>query len=116
MWEQTDNVLNQSMLYLINLKNKNAKKDLRLAYSQGKNTAYPSDIKSMARYLSILYPNNKPTNQRGDKKEDKRKGDDSKSEDKDSNTGDTADAHVEATTTNEDPTTPNGGTSLGTHI
>ena len=36
--------------------------------------------------------------------------------DKDSNTGDTADAHVEATTTNEDPTTPNGGTSLGTHI
>ena len=40
MWEQRANALNQSMLYLMNLKNKNTKKDLCLAYSQGNNTAY----------------------------------------------------------------------------
>ena len=70
-------------------------KNLRLAYSQGNNTAYPPDIESMARYQSTQYPNNKPTNQRGSKKGDKRNGDDSKSEDKDSNMGGTAGAHVE---------------------
>ena len=41
--------LNQSMLYLMNLKNENAKKDLRLAYSQGNNTAYLSNIESLRR-------------------------------------------------------------------
>ena len=71
-------ILNQSMPYLMNSKNKNAKKELRLAYSQGNNTAYLPDVKSMARYLSTQYPNNKPTNQRGGKKGDKRKGDNSK--------------------------------------
>ena len=74
VWELRANALNQSMLYLMNSKNKNTKKDLRLAYSQGNNTAYPSDIKSMARYLSTQYANNKPANQRGGKKGDKRKG------------------------------------------
>ena len=52
VWDQRANELNQSMLYLINLKNKLVKKDLRLAYSQGNNTAYPPNIKSIARYLS----------------------------------------------------------------
>ena len=104
------------MLYLMNSKNKNAKKDLRLAYSQGNNTAYPTDIKSEARYLSIQYPNNKPTNQRGGNKGYKRKGDDPKSEDKDSNTGGTAGAHVEDSTTNEDTIAPSGGASLGAHV
>ena len=66
------------MTYLMNSKNKNAKKDLRLAYSQGNNTAYPPDIEVAARYLSTQYPNNKPTNQRGGNKGNKRKGDDPK--------------------------------------
>ena len=91
----------------------NAKKDLCLAYSQGNNTAYLSNIKSMARYLSTQYSNNKPTNQRRGKKGDKRKGDDSKSEDKDSNTGGTAGAHVEDTTTLEESTPPSGAHSTG---
>ena len=47
-----DNTLNQLMLYLMNSKNKDTKKDLCLAYPQGNNTAYLSDIESMARYLS----------------------------------------------------------------
>ena len=60
----------------------------------------------MARYLSTQYPNNKPTNQSGGKKGDKRKGEDSKPEEKDSNTGGTAGVQVEDTTTNEDSTVP----------
>ena len=70
----------------------------------------------MARYLSIQYPNNKLANQRGGKKGDKRKGDDSKSEDEDNNMGGTAGAHIEDTTTNEDYTIPSGGASLGAHV
>ena len=46
----------------------------------------------------------------------KRKGDDPKSEDKDSNTSGTTGAHVEDTTTHEDTTTPSRGASLGTDI
>ena len=45
VWEHRADELNQSMLFLINSKNKNAKKDLRLAYSQGNNIAYPPNIK-----------------------------------------------------------------------
>ena len=41
------------MLFLMNLKNNNANKDLRLACSQENMTAYQSIIESMARYLSI---------------------------------------------------------------
>ena len=74
MWEQRVNALNQSMLYLMNSKNENTKKDLRLAYSQGNNTAYPFDVKSMARYLSTQDPNNKPNNQLGGKKGYREKG------------------------------------------
>ena len=73
LWELKANALNQSMLYLMTLKNENTKKDLRLAYSQGNNTAYPTDIKSMARYRSTQYPNNKAIYQRGGKKGDKKK-------------------------------------------
>ena len=47
----------------------------------------------MARYLSTQYPNNKPAHQSGGKKGDKRKGNDLKSEDKDSNTGGTIGKH-----------------------
>jgi len=95
------------MIYLMNSKNKTAKKDLRLAYSQGNYTAYPPNIKAAARYLSTQhYPNNKPANQRGSNNGNKRKGDDPKSEDKDNNTGGTAGAHVEDTTINENTTAP----------
>ena len=100
----------------MNSKNKLAKKNLRLAYSQGNNTAYPSNIKSMARYLSTQYPNNKPAHQRWGKKQDKKKGHDWKSEDKDSNTGGTAGEHVEDTTTTEESNAPSGGVSIGTHV
>ena len=70
----------------------------------------------MSRYLSTRYPNNKPINQRGGNKGNKGKWDDSKFEDKDSNTGGTAGAHVEDTTTNKDTTAPSEGASLGTHV
>ena len=49
-------------------------------------------------------------------REIKEKGGDPKSEDKDSNTGGTAGAHVEDTTTNEDTTAPSGGAYLGAHV
>ena len=106
MWESRADALNQVMFYFINSKNESAKKGLCLAYSQGNNTAYPTDIKLAARYLSTQYPNNKPTNKRGGNKGNKRKGDDPKSEDKDSNLVGTAGAQVEDTTTNEDTTAP----------
>ena len=73
----------------------------------------------MARNLSTKYHNNKPANQCGCKKGDKRKRDDSKSEDKDSNTCGTAGApgaHIEDTTINEDSNAPSGGASLGAHV
>ena len=100
----------------MNLKNKHAKKVLRLAYSQGNKTAYPPNIEGMARYLSTKYPNNKPTNQRNGKKGDTNKEDDPKSEDKDSNTGNIAGAHVGDTTTTEESTAPSGGVSIGAHV
>ena len=116
MWKKRVNELNQSMLYLMNSKNKLAKKDLRLLYSQGNNTHYPPNIESMARYPSTQYPNNKPAHQRGGKKGDKRKGDDLKFEDKDSNTGATAGVHVEDTTTDEDTIALSVGASHGAHV
>ena len=70
----------------------------------------------MARYLSTQYSNNNPAHQRRGKKGDKRKGDNLKSEGKDSNTGSTASAHVEDTTTTEESTTPSGGASIGAHV
>ena len=116
LWKQRADALNQSMIYLMNSKNKNAEKDLRLTYSQGNYTAYPANIKAAARYLSTQYPNNKPSNQRGSNKENKRKGDDLKSEDKANIIGGTAGAHVADTTTNKNTTAPSGGASLGNHI
>ena len=96
-WEERGDKLTKAMLYLMNSKNEHARKNLcRLAYSQGNNTAYPPNIESMARYLSTQYPNNKPANQRGSKKGDKRKDDNLKSEGKVSNTGGTAGTHIES--------------------
>ena len=53
----------------MNSKNELAKKDLRLAYSQGNNTAYPPNIESMARYLSTQHSNNKPAHRAEAKRE-----------------------------------------------
>ena len=41
VWEDKAEALNKAMLLLLNSKNDNAKKDLRLSYSQGNKTAYP---------------------------------------------------------------------------
>ena len=40
-WEERGDDLNKAMLFLMNSKNNNAKKELRLAYSKGNITAYP---------------------------------------------------------------------------
>ena len=112
-WELRADALNQSIIYLMNSKNEITKKDLHLAYSQGNYTAYPTHIQAAVWYLSTKCPNNKPGNQR---KKQNKKGDDPKSEDKDNITGDTAGAHVEDTTQNEDTTVPSGGASLGAHV
>ena len=100
----------------MNSKKKIAKKDLRLAYFQGNNTAYLPIIKTMARYLSTQYPNNNPANQRVDKKGNKKKGDDLKSEDKDSNTGGTDGAHVDNTMTTKESTAPSRVPSISAHV
>ena len=89
----------------MNSKNEMAKKDLRLAYSQGNHTAYPTNIESAARYLTTQYPNIKSGNQRKNKQ---KKEDDPKSEEKDNATTDTVRAHVEDSTTNQDNNAPSG--------
>ena len=117
-WEvRGDNII-KPMLFLMNSKNDNAKKDLRLSYSQGNMTAYPPTIKSMARYLSTQYPNKNSANQRKGKKEDRsgKKENDLKSEDKDSNTADTAGIYVEVTTPSEESTASSRKASIGAHV
>ena len=116
MWEVRADELNQVMLFLMDPKDETAKKDLRLSYSQGNSTSYPTNIEGMTRYLSTQYPNKKPANQRGGKMGDKKKADESKPEDKDSITGGTVGAHVEDTTTIEEFTIPNGTPSIGAHV
>ena len=74
MWDQRADELNQSMLFLMNSKNEIAKKDLRLAYSQGTNTVCPSNIEEMARYLSTQYPNKNSAHQWDGKRGIKRRG------------------------------------------
>ena len=100
----------------MNSKNKQAKKDLRLAYSQGNMTAYLPNIEAMAWYLLIQYPFNKPVNQRNGKKGDKNKGNDPKFKDKDSHTGYTVGAHVKDTTTTEQSTPTSGRASIHAHV
>ena len=82
---------------------------------QGNYTAYPPNIEAAGWYLSTHYSNNKPPNQHGCNKGNK-KGDDPKPEDKDNITGGTAGTHVEDTTTNKDTTAPSGRASLGAHV
>ena len=77
-------------------------------------TAYPPTIEE---WLGVYwhYPN-KTTHQRNGKKVDKKKGDDPKSEDKDSNTDGIVGTHVEDTATPEESTAPIGGASIGAQV
>ena len=56
-WEERGDDLNKSILFSMNSKNNNTKKDLRLAYSQGNKTVYLLSIEAMARYMSTQCPN-----------------------------------------------------------
>ena len=51
-WERRANALTQGIIYIMNSKDEIAKKDLQLAYSQENHTAYPTDIKMAAWYLT----------------------------------------------------------------
>ena len=101
------------MIFIINSKNKIAKNDLQLAYSQVNHTTYSTNIETAARYLTTQYLNIKSGNQQ---KYRQKKADDPKSEDKDNATTGTVGAHVEDNTTNEETTAPSGEVNLGTHI
>ena len=101
----------------MNSKNDNAKKDLRLSYSQGNKSSYQVSAEAMAKYLSTQYTNkfsNHPHNKRGDN--NSKKGDNSKSEDKDITTMGTAGAHIGEVTTPQDSTAPSKGSSIGAHV
>ena len=50
--EERGDASTKVMLFLLNSKNDNTKKDLRLSYSQGNKLAYPVSAEAMARYLS----------------------------------------------------------------
>ena len=52
IWEEKSDAQTKAMLFLMNLKNKIAKKDLRLAFAQGNHSAYPDTIESMVRFIS----------------------------------------------------------------
>ena len=71
VWEERGDDLTKSLLFLMNLKNNNAKKDLYLAYSQGNMTAYLPTIKAMDRYMSTQYPNKNSAHQRKGKRGDR---------------------------------------------
>ena len=79
-------------------------------------TTYPTNIEAVARYLSTQYLNNKPANQHNGKKGYINKGDDPKSKDKDSNTGDTVGTHVRDGAPTEESTAPSGGASIGAQV
>ena len=116
--EERGDRLNKAMLFLMNWKNNNAKKHLRLVYSQESMTTYSSTIEGMTRYLSTQYPNKNSANQCNGKKGDiqVKKGDDLKCEDTDSKTGGTAGANVEDTALPKKSTAPSRGASLGAHV
>ena len=116
-WEERGDAFTKVMLLLRNSKNDNAKKDLHLSYSQGNKSAFQISTEAMVIYLSTQYNNkipNNPHNKRGDR--NSKKGDDSKSEDKDSTTTGTAGVHLGEVTTSQDSTIPSEGSSIGTYI
>ena len=105
------------MLLLMNSKNNNAKKDICLAYSQGNKSAYPVNVESMVRYLSLMYNMkkvNNPRNKKGDK--NGKNVDESKSEDKDNNNTGTAGAHIGEITTSQDSSALTNRSSIGAYV
>ena len=72
LWETRADALTQGTIYIMNSKNEIAKKDLRLAYSQGNHTSYPTNIETTTWYITTQYPNIKSYNQR--KKQTKESG------------------------------------------
>ena len=117
IWEEKEDAQTKAMFSLMNLKNKIAKKDLRLAFAQGTHSAYPEIIESMARFLSSKY-NIKTANNHCYKVGDKngKKGYETKSEDKDNNNTGTTGVHVGETTTPQDSSKPSDRSSIGAHI
>ena len=117
MWEERGSSSTKTMLFLLNSKNNNTKKDLRLSYSQGNKLAYPTIVKTMAWYLLTQYPN-KTIGHQLDKKGDNngKKGNDSKPEDKDNNTIGTVGAHIGEVTTPEDSIALNNGSSISAYV
>ena len=71
MWEERADTITKAKLFLLNCKNKNAKKNLRLTYSLGGKSAYPLTAKAMASYMSAQNPNKNPGHQHNGKKGDK---------------------------------------------
>ena len=105
------------MPLLLNSKNGNAKKYVRLAYSQGNKKVYPLNLESMTRCLLSMYlikSANNPPDKKGDK--NRNKGDEPKSEDKDNNTTGTTCAHIGETTTPKDSNAPIDGSSIDAHV
>ena len=68
VWKKSGDDLTKPMLFLMTLKNDNAKKDLRLAYSQENTTVHLPTIKAMARYQSTQYSNKNSAHQRKNRK------------------------------------------------
>ena len=101
------------------MKNKVAKKDLRLAFAQGNHLAYPDTIETMARFILSQYKNKNvnPNNNSRDKKGDKnrKKDDEAKLEDKDNNNTGTVGADVGETAASQDSTTTSNSLSIDAH-
>ena len=88
-WEQIYDDLVLTMLFLNNLRNEEAKKDLRRSYANGNINAYQTKLKKMARLLSSQYPitkgqNKKPPYKNNDRGKTKGKGSDTDSNKDDS--------------------------------
>ena len=102
----------------MNSKNKNAKKDKRLSYSQGNKSTYPPTAKAMAIFLSIQYPNKNIGHQRNSKKGNKngQNGNASKPEEKDNTTTGTTGAHVGEVTAPKNAAVPSNESSIGAYV
>ena len=103
IWEEKADIQTKPILFLMNSRNKIAKKDLCFAYAQGNESAYPGTIESMVRFLLFQYnikTVNNPCNKKGDK--NGKEGNEAKSKDKDNSNTVTAGAHVGETTTPQD--------------
>ena len=70
IWEDKADTQTKAIIFLLNLYNKIAKKDLHLAFAQGNHSAYQETIESMTKFLLLQYnikAVNIPRNKKGDK-------------------------------------------------